>query len=71
MILATRSGKKGVVDPHGKVLVPFEFDDIGYLSDGVDAATARVDDSWGLIDLRGNWIIRRDSRTHASATTAC
>lgn len=57
MILASSFGMKGVVDPHGKVLVPFRFDDLGPLHDSSPAATAREGDAWGVIDLTGEWIL--------------
>ena len=51
------TGKKGVKDPAGKVLVPAEYDEFGYIGDPysptVSHIAAKKDDKWGIVSADG------------------
>ena len=46
-------GKAGLIDTHGSVRLPCEFQDVGIFSEGV--APAQQDGKWGFITLAGTW----------------
>ena len=56
MILAKKNGKEGYIDILQKVLIPFEYDDIGIFSDN-GIAPAKKEGKWGGLDRKGNTII--------------
>lgn len=60
--------KWGVMDYQGNILVPFEFDEIGFFNEDDRYITPRKDIykvrigkypdcKWGVIDNRGNWVV--------------
>lgn len=54
-ILDPSSGKCGVVDGSGKVIIPFEYDDI---KSGTDFFTVCKGGHWGVLNSHGNIVIK-------------
>ena len=48
-------GKAGLVDSHGSIRLPCDFDDLGFCSEGLVPACR--DRQWGFLNLGGNWAI--------------
>ena len=46
------NGKYGGIDKNGKIVIPFEYDKIGELHNGLIAASKN--NLWGFIDTNGN-----------------
>ena len=49
-------GKWGFINQNGKLVIPYQFDEVQKFSGGV--ATVKVGDLWGVINPEGKWIIQ-------------
>lgn len=58
IVLENTSNKYGAVDRTGKVIIPFEYDDMGVFTDTV--TSAKKDGVWYLIDVDGNIVSKTD-----------
>ncbi|MEH2356824.1 WG repeat-containing protein [Nostoc sp.] len=50
------NGKWGFINHEGKLVIPYQFDEVKKFSGGV--VTVRVQDLWGVINPEGKWIIQ-------------
>jgi hypothetical protein len=57
MILAHKNGKDGYIDINEKILIPFEFDDIGVFSEGLAPVRKTKNGKEGYINRKGEIII--------------
>ncbi|WP_193778007.1 WG repeat-containing protein [Psychrobacter sp. FDAARGOS_221] len=56
------TGKWGALDSEGQVVIPFDYDSIGEVTDNYSIASGKFykvkkDDYWGIIDSKGNTIL--------------
>jgi WG containing repeat len=55
---ATYEGKAGYINKEGKTIIPFEFDEAHYFSEGL--AAVKRNNQWGFIDTNGQFVIKPD-----------
>ena len=56
-VAASKSNKFGVIDFSGKVIIPFEYQKIRFLSDNSKYVAAMNNDKFGLLDLTGKVVL--------------
>ena len=49
------NGMSGFVDEQSRTVIPFQYDDAGFFSDGL--AAVKLNGKWGFIDKQGNTVI--------------
>lgn len=55
LLIVSSEGRRGIVNPEGRLILPVEFDNIRFFSDGV--AWVQQYGKWGLVDAKGNRLI--------------
>lgn len=55
LILVRKEHKKGFIDPTGKPVIPFQFDDAHHFKDGI--AVVQENSKWGCVDKAGNYVV--------------
>ncbi len=57
MILAKKNGKDGYINIHQKILIPFEYDDLGVFSSTNELAPAKKNGKSGAVNRQGETIV--------------